>query len=87
MSATMSPTNGARLSELPRASCIVLGLLRKGCAYSVRGSWRFRGLRGCVDEQAILLLLANGLAERVETDRYVQVQITPAGRSFSVDGG
>jgi hypothetical protein len=65
----------------------MLCLLRKGCAYSVRGAWRFRGVRGSVDERAFRLLLAKGLAERVETDRYAQVRITPAGRSISIVSG
>jgi len=61
----------------------VLGLLQKGCAYHVRGSWRFRGLRDQVREQTLLSLLQVGLAERVETDRHAQVRITPAGRSIN----
>jgi hypothetical protein len=82
---TIPSTDGARPSALSPASHKILGLLQKRCAYSVRGAWRFRGLRGCVKEQAFLSLLANGLAERVETDRYEQVRITPAGRSISAD--
>jgi hypothetical protein len=85
MKLTIPSTDGVRLSTLSPASYKILGLLEKGCAYSVRGAWRFRGLRGCVNEQAFLSLLANGLAERVETDRYAQVRITPAGRSISAD--
>jgi hypothetical protein len=85
MKVTMPPTDGVRLSALSPASYKILGLLRKGCAYSVRGAWRFRGLRGCVKEQAFLPLLAKGLAERVETDGHAQVQITPSGRSISAD--
>ncbi|MGD0762579.1 MAG: EAL domain-containing protein [Roseiarcus sp.] len=85
MKATTPSTDGVRLSALSPASYKILGLLQKGCAYSVRGAWRFRGLRGCVNEQAFLSLLANGLAERVETDRYAQVRITPAGRSISAE--
>jgi hypothetical protein len=83
MKVTAPPTDGARLSALSPGSYKVLGLLRKGCAYSVRGAWRFRGLRGCVQEQAFLPLLAKGLAERVESDRYAKVRITPLGRSIS----
>jgi hypothetical protein len=85
MTATISPTNGATQSELSAGSYKILGLLRKGCAYSVRGSWRFRGVRGSVREQAFQSLLAWGLAERVEGDRCAQVRITPAGRSIRVD--
>jgi hypothetical protein len=79
MKITTPPTDGASLSVLSPASYKVLNLLQKGCAYSVRGAWRFRGLRGCVKEQAFLSLLAEGLAERVETDRYAQIRITPSG--------
>jgi DNA-binding MarR family transcriptional regulator len=84
MSATMSSTDGARRSDLSPGSYKILGLLRRGCAYSVRGAWRFRGVRGSVKEQALLSLLARGLAERVESDRCALVRITPAGRSISV---
>jgi hypothetical protein len=84
MTATMSPIDGARRSDLSPGSYKILGLLRKGCAYSVRGAWRFRGVRGSVREQAFLSLLAWGLAERVEGDRCAQVRITAAGRSISV---
>ena len=87
MSAMMSPTDRARPSDLSAGSYKILGLLRKGCAYSVRGAWRFRGLRGSVQERAFLSLLAKGLAERVETDGYALVRITPAGRSICVDNG
>ena len=61
----------------------VLGLLDKGCAYQVHGAWRFRGRHRCVKELTFLRLLANGLAERVETDRHLQIRITPAGRSVN----
>jgi hypothetical protein len=73
------PTDGVKLSPMSPASYKVLGLLQKGCAYSVRGAWRFRGLRGRVKEQAFFSLLARGLAERVETDLLPQMRITPAG--------
>ena len=86
MSAIMSPTDGVRLSDLSPGSYKILGLLRKGCAYSVRGVWRIRGVRGGVREQALRSLLASGLAERVEGDRCEQVRITAAGRSINVDG-
>ena len=87
MTATMSPIDGARRSDLSPGSYKILGLLlRKGCAYLVRGAWRFRGVRGSVREQAFLSLLAWGLAERVEGDRCEQVRITAAGRSINVDG-
>ena len=86
MSAIISPTDGATRSDLSPGSYKSLGLLRKGCAYSVRGVWRFRGVRGSVREQAFQSLLAWGLAERVQVDRCEQVRITPAGRSINVDG-
>lgn len=79
MNATMPPFDETRLSALSPASYKVLDLLHKGCAYSVRGAWRFRGLRSRVKEQAFASLLATGLAERVETDRYAEMRITPAG--------
>ena len=84
MTATMSSTDGARQSDLSPGSYKILGLLRKGCAYSVRGTWRFRGVRSSVREQAFLSLLARGLAERVDDGRCAQVRITAAGRSVSV---
>jgi hypothetical protein len=86
MSATTSPTDGATLSGLSPGSYKSLGLLRRGCAYSVRGAWRFRGVRGSVREQGFQSLLAWGLAERVQGDRCEQVRITAAGRSINVDG-
>jgi hypothetical protein len=70
-------------SPLSRAGYRVLGLLEKGCAYQVHGAWRLRGLHSCVKELTLLSLLANGLAERVETDRHQQIRITPAGRSVT----
>jgi len=84
MKATVPPSDLAALSALSPGSYRLLGLLQKGCAYSVRGSWRFRGLRGSVRDHAFVSLLYKGLAERVETDRFAQVRITPAGRSFDV---
>ena len=72
-----------RPSPLSPAGYRVLGLLEKGCAYQVHGAWRFRGLHSCVKELTFLSLLANGLAERVETDRHLQIRITPAGRSVN----
>jgi len=86
MSATISSTDGATRSDLSPRSYKILGLLRKGRAYSVRGAWRFRGVRGSVRAQAFQSLLAWGLAERVEGDRCEQVRITAAGRSITVDG-
>jgi len=79
MNATTPPFDQARLSALSPASYKVLDLLHKGCAYSVRGSWRFRGLRSRIKERAFASLLATGLAERVETDRYAEMRITLAG--------
>ena len=88
MSAIMSSTDGARQSDLSPGSYKILGhLLRKGCAYLVRGAWRFRGVRGSVREQAFQSLLAWGLAERIEGERCVQVRITAAGRSIRVGRG
>ena len=72
MTRSLAPSPGGRR---------VLGLLQeKGCAYQVRGAWRFRGLRSHVQRSTIDALLANGLAERVETDRCSEIHITPAGR-------
>jgi hypothetical protein len=71
---------GARLSDVSPAGYVVLGLLDKRCAYQVRGRWRFRGRHSCVRDATFLPLLANGLAEHVETDRHLQIRITPAGR-------
>jgi hypothetical protein len=79
MYATMPPFDEARPSALSPASYKVLDLLHKGRAYSVRGAWRFRGLRSRVKEQAFAPLLATGLAERVETHRYAEMRITLAG--------
>jgi DNA-binding MarR family transcriptional regulator len=86
MSAIISSTDGATRSDLSPGNYKILGLLRKGCAYSVRGVWRFRGVRGSVRDQALRSLLAWGLAERVQGDRCEQVRITVAGRSINVDG-
>jgi DNA-binding MarR family transcriptional regulator len=86
MSAIISSTDGATRSDLSPGNYKILGLLRKGCAYSVRGVWRFRGVRGSVRDQALRSLLAWGLAERVQGDRCEQVRITAAGRSINVDG-
>jgi hypothetical protein len=79
MNTTMPPFAEARRSAVSPASYKVLDLLHKGCAYSVRGAWRFRGLRSRVREQAFASLLATGLAERVETDQYAEMRITRAG--------
>jgi hypothetical protein len=79
------PTN--RAPALSAASYKVLGLLRKGCAYRVRDAWRFRGLRCAVKDQTFFSLLEKGLAERVETNRYAQMRITPAGRTIEADIG
>jgi hypothetical protein len=76
-------TDEVRLSALSPAGYKVLSLLDKGCAYQVHGAWRFRGQHRCVKELTFLRLLANGLAERVETDRHLQIRITPAGRSVN----
>jgi predicted transcriptional regulator len=58
----------------------VLRLLQKGCAYQMRGAWRFRGVHHHVKERALVSLLEKGLAERVENDRHRQVRITSTGR-------
>jgi hypothetical protein len=76
-------TDEVGLSALSPAGYKVLGLLEKGCAYQVHGAWRFRGRHRCVKELTFLRLLANGFAERVETDRHLQIRITPAGRSVN----
>jgi len=73
----------ARLPALSPAGYKVLGLLDKGCAYQVHGAWRFRGRHRCVKELTFLSLLANGFAERVDTDRHLQIRITPVGRSVN----
>jgi len=83
----MSPTDAPRSFALSPAGYRILGLLHKGCAYQVRGAWRVRGSRSSVKEPTLLFLLKNGLAERVETDRYAQLRITPAGRSVRSDAG
>jgi hypothetical protein len=85
MKATIAPTYFAARSALSPTSYKLLCFLQRGCAYSVRGSWRFRGLRECVKEQAFMSLLSKGLAERVDTDRFAQVRITPAGRLISAN--
>lgn len=79
------PTNRVIAPALSAASYKVLGLLRKGHAYRVRGAWRFRGLRAPVKAQAFHPLLTMGLAEHVEIDRCALMRITPAGRSVSAD--
>jgi hypothetical protein len=78
-------TDGETPSALSPASFAVLGLLDKGCAYQGHGRWRFRGRHNCVRNVTFVPLLANGLAERVETDRarHLQIRITPAGRSVN----
>ena len=76
-------TDEARQPALSPAGYRVLGLLERGCAYQIHGAWRFRGQHRCVKELTFLRLLANGLAERVETDRHLQIRITPAGRSVN----
>ena len=83
--ATIAPTDFAARSALSPTSYKLLCFLQRGCAYSVRGSWRFRGLRECVNEQAFMSLLSKGLAERADTDRFQQVRITPAGRLVSAN--
>src|SRR5580704_489807 len=76
-------TDEVRQPGLSPAGYKVLGLLEKGCAYQIHGAWRFRGQHRCVKELTFLRLLANGLAERVETDRHLQIRITQAGRSVN----
>jgi hypothetical protein len=66
-------------SALSPADYKVLSLLQKGCAYQVRGAWRFRGSRTRVKERALVSVLEQGLAERVETGQHRQVKITLAG--------
>jgi hypothetical protein len=83
LSLVTTATDEAGQPALSPAGYKVLGLLDKGCAYQVHGAWRFRGRHRCVKELTFLRLLANGLAERVETDRHLQIRITPAGRSVN----
>jgi hypothetical protein len=73
--------NGATPSTLSPASYRVLRRLEKGCAYKVHGAWRARGLHSPVSEPTLLSLLARGLAERIEFDRFAQIRITATGRS------
>jgi hypothetical protein len=73
----------ANLSALSAASYKVLGRLQKGYAYEVHGAWRFRGSHTATRKPTLACLLMKGLAERVETDRYAQIRITDAGRSFN----
>ena len=80
LSFVTAATDGLTPSALSPAGYRLLGLLERGCAYQVHGAWRFRGMHSCVKELTFLSLLANGLAERVETDRHLQIRITPAGR-------
>ena len=87
MKATVSPADLAAPFGLSPTSYRLLGLLQRGSAYSVRGRWRFRGLRASVSNHAFVSLLSRGLAERVETDRFAQVRITPAGRSIGASDG
>ena len=83
LSLVTTATDEVRQPSLSPAGYKVLGLLEKGCAYQVHGAWRFRGQHRCVKELTFLRLLASGLAERVETDRHLQIRITPAGRSVN----
>ena len=83
LSFVTAATDGLTPSALSPAGYRLLGLLERGCAYQVHGAWRFRGMHSCVKELTFLSLLANGLAERVETDRHLQIRITPAGRSVN----
>jgi hypothetical protein len=76
-------TGGGRQSVLSAAGYAVLSLLDKGCAYQVHGRWRFRGRHSCVRDVTFVPLLANGFAERVKTERHLEIRITPAGRSVN----
>lgn len=78
---TKRPLDAAQSFRLSLAGHSVLNLLRKGCAYQVRGAWRFRGLRRAIMEPTLFSLLEKGLAERVEADRCVELRITLAGRA------
>jgi hypothetical protein len=69
------------LPALSPADCKILRRLQKGCAYQVRGAWRFRGMHARVKERALVSLLEKGLAERVETEQHRQVRVTLAGRA------
>ena len=78
---TKRPLDAAQSFRLSLAGHSVLNLLRKGCAYQVRGAWRFQGLRRAIMEPTLFSLLEKGLAERVEADRCVELRITLAGRA------
>ena len=72
-------TDGATQLALSSAGYKVLRRLQKGSAYQVHGAWRFRGLRSPISEPTLLSLLAKGLAERVEIDGLVQIELIRPG--------
>jgi hypothetical protein len=74
-----------RSRALSPACFRVLQLLERGSAYRVREAWRVRGSRRRVHDRTIDTLLDFGLAERIETDRFSEIRITPSGRAL--DGG
>lgn len=70
-------------SSISPACGRVLHRLGLHCAYQVRGSWRFRGLRRCINGPLLISLIAKGLAECVETDNFAELRITEAGRALN----
>jgi hypothetical protein len=80
----MSTQTGDKLKEfsISAAGQRVLFLLKKQCAYRVRNAWRLRGSRAPIHQPTLDGLLANGLVERIETDRCPEIRITSAGRTF-----
>jgi hypothetical protein len=78
---TALPADAGRLLALSLSEHKVLSLLRKGCAYHVRGAWRFRGHRGHIREATLLSLERKSLAERAEIDGRVQFRVTAVGCS------
>src|SRR5579871_3636111 len=63
----------------------MLVLLKKQSAFFVRNAWRLRGSRSRIHQPTLDALLASGLVERLETDRYPEVRITPAGRALIIE--
>jgi hypothetical protein len=80
-SLTTLPADAGRLLALSLSEHNVLSFLRKGCAYLVRGAWRFRGPRDHIREATLLSLQGKGLAERIEIDGCFQFRITAVGCS------
>jgi hypothetical protein len=66
---------------LSHSAYLVLELLRRRTAFSVRGRWRIRGRRRAIETLILSSLLGSGLAERVVIDQWLQLRLTRAGRS------